>query len=422
MINKEINEHFLDIINDWNHRFYFTVGGYGSGKSYNVGGIKLILKALQEPNRKILVCRAVFRTIKESCYDLLKEIIFDMGLERYFRFRTSPLEIVCNFNNSRFIFMGLDDPAKLKSVNGVSIIWLEESPEANYDTFLELNGRLRTLNQSMHIIMTNNPVSKTSWTYNHFFKNKGINDKDLYKDRIIKTEDTYYHHSTVDDNKFAPQSYIEQLNELKIHDPDLYRVARLGEFGTLGERVLKNVETLEHDKVIEEMNKIKYPISSAGMDFGFSTSYNALVRVTVDIDTKTLYIHYEYYKKHMTDPNTAIEIKEFAETGELIYGDSAEPKTIAFYQEEGFNMYPCTKFPGSRLQNTKKIQRFKRIVISDKCPNCYEELKDLTFAKDKNGNVIPDKFNIDPHTFSAIWYALDDFEISSLKGDSMFFT
>ena len=26
-----------------------------------------------------------------------------------------------------------------------------------------------------------------------------------------------------------------------------------------------------------------------------------------------------------------------------------------------------------------------------------------------------DEFNIDPHTFSAIWYALDGYEVSDLK-------
>ena len=35
--------------------------------------------------------------------------------------------------------------------------------------------------------------------------------------------------------------------------------------------------------------------------------------------------------------------------------------------------------------------------------------------KDKKGNIIEDEFNIDPHTFSAIWYALDGYEVTDLK-------
>ena len=41
--------------------------------------------------------------------------------------------------------------------------------------------------------------------------------------------------------------------------------------------------------------------------------------------------------------------------------------------------------------------------------------KDLTYAENKNGELLEDEFNIDPHTFSAIWYALDHYEVTDLK-------
>ena len=62
-------------------------------------------------------------------------------------------------------------------------------------------------------------------------------------------------------------------------------------------------------------------------------------------------------------------------------------------------MYACKKYAGSRLQNIKKIKRFKKIVCSPKCRNTIKELKDLTYSKDAKGNVIYDEFNIDAHTF-----------------------
>ncbi|MGN7043528.1 terminase large subunit, partial [Bacillus safensis] len=72
-------------------------------------------------------------------------------------------------------------------------------------------------------------------------------------------------------------------------------------------------------------------------------------------------------------------------------------------------------FQGSRLQYTKKIKRFKKIICSDSCKNTIYELQPLTYKTDKNGNIIEDEFQIDPHTFSAIWYALDDYEVTDLK-------
>ena len=78
-------------------------------------------------------------------------------------------------------------------------------------------------------------------------------------------------------------------------------------------------------------------------------------------------------------------------------------------------MYACKKFAGSRLQNTKKVKRFKKIVCSPKCRNTIKELKDLTYAKDAKGNVIYDEFNIDSHVMSALWYALDQYTVADIK-------
>lgn len=78
-----------------------------------------------------------------------------------------------------------------------------------------------------------------------------------------------------------------------------------------------------------------------------------------------------------------------------------EPKTIQYYRQEGFYVKKCKKYIGSRLQNTKKIKRFKKIVCSPRCVNTIIELKDLVYAKDTKDEPIYDQFNIDPHTFKS---------------------
>lgn len=166
------------------------------------------------------------------------------------------------------------------------------------------------------------------------------------------------------------------------------------------------------------IKKIRKPILRNGMDFGMVVSYNALLRLAVDHENKILYIYWEYYSRDKTDPEIAEDIKEFKGTRELIKADSAEAKPIKYYKQQGFNMKSCKKFQGSRLAYTKKVKRFKHIICSDRCVNTIDELKDLTYAVDKDGEIIEDDFNIDPHTLSAIWYGLDDYEVSKLKGGS----
>lgn len=228
---------------------------------------------------------------------------------------------------------------------------------------------------------------------------------------------TYYHHSTVDDNYFVPADYIGQLDELQQHDPDLYRVARKGRFGINGRLVFPQFEVRTEREITECIKGITNPIEKNGMDFGFVTSYNAVVRMMIDHDNKILYLYDEYYSRDKTDPEIARDIEKWK--GILIKADCAEPKAIRYYKQQGFRMKPCKKFQGSREVYTKKVKRFRSIVCSDRCQNIINELKELTFAVDKDGEIIEDEFNIDPHTLSAIWYGLDDYEVSDLKGGSI---
>jgi phage terminase large subunit len=413
IIEKEINPHFEDFIFNWDNFIQLLVGGYGSSKSYHVA-VKLILKLVQE-KRKALVVREVFDTLRDSCYDLLLEVIDSLGLDDFFKTTTSPMRIEGK-NGSKIIFKGMDKPTKLKSLNGVTIVWVEEAPEVKYAGYKELIGRLRHPTLPLFIMLSSNPAPKSNWLFQHFFKLRGFNDETLYRERVVVKDKVLYHHSTADDNLFLPRSYIEQLDDMKTYDPDLYRVARLGRFGVTGLLVLPQFEVMPHQEVINAIRYIPSHLKRAGMDFGFVTSYNALIRMAIDHDQRILYIYSEYYKNKTTDDKTAEDIKEFAETGELIRADCAEPKTIKYYKQQGFNIKPAKKFPGSRLQYTKKVKRFKQIICSDECKHTIDELQELTYLTDKDGNLIEDEFSTDPHTFSAIWYGLDGYEVSDLKG------
>ena len=418
-VNFALNDHFFDFVDDWEHKFYFLVGGYGSSKSYHVAA-KLIRKLLEE-KRKALVVREVFDTIRDSCYDLLEEVATAMGIEGYLTFTSSPMQIRFK-NGSRIIFKGMDKPAKLKSLNGVSIVWIEECSEVKYEGFKEILGRLRHPTMSNHIILSTNPVSKNNWCYKYFFQDKKahvhiLDDEELYKKRIMVVGKTYYHHSTVDDNYFVPQDYVEQLDDLETHDPDLHRIARKGRFGVNGRLVFPQFEVAPAQLVEQAMRAVKNPLEKNGMDFGFVTSYNAVVRMLIDHDEKILYLYDEYYSRDKTDPQIAEDIAKWKDI--VIKADCAEPKAIKYYKQQGFRMKPCKKFKGSREVYTKKVKRFRKIICSDKCRSIIDELQDLTFAVDKDGEIIEDEFNIDPHTLSAIWYGLDDYEVSNLKGGGL---
>ena len=425
-ITKQINPKFEHFLFHWKNKFQFLIGGYGSSKSYHIA-LKLILKLYSE-KRTCLVVREVYETIRDSCFSLFLEILEDMDLltdskksKTNVTFILSPMQLKFP-NGSKIIFKGMDKPKKLKSINNISIIWIEECSEVKYEGFKELIGRMRHPTLPLYMILSTNPVEKANWTYKHFFKDEVseskrivLDDEVLYEKGEIEVNNTYYHHSTADDNLFLPKSYLDDLEDMKTYDKDLYRIARKGRYGVNGILVLPQFEVLEHSQVVNMIADIPKRYHRVGMDFGFETSFNAVVRMAIDDKNKILYIYYEYYKNKMTDDKTAKDLVEFKENKELIIADSAEPKTIAFYNQEGFRMIGAKKFQGSRLANIKKVKRFKKIICSDICINTIRELSTLTYAKNKNDEIIYDEFNIDPHTFSAIWYGLDGYEVSDIK-------
>lgn len=440
-MNVTVSNRFASFLTDWDYEQYLCLGGYGSGKSYNIA-LKIVLKLMQE-KRTALVVRNVYDTIKESCFALFKEILSNMDLlsedtttrrkrkDNKIIAVQSPMEIRFP-NGSRIIFKGMDNPEKVKSIHGVSIVWIEECSEVRYEAYTELLGRVREPKVTLHFILSCNPVGKENWVYNTFFvhtdekgKEKVIQDPEqLYKRRTLvnKKNGIYYHHSLPDDNPFLPVSYIRRLDRLKETDKQLWVVARWGRFGASGTRVLPNFVVAKNAEDFKnKVNSVSAQNHFFGLDFGFEESYNALISCCVDEKEQILYIYDEIYMNHITDDRFSKRrdvqrVRLRAERCEKpICADSAEPKTIQYYRQQGFEMYGAKKYIGSRLQNTKKVKRFKKIVCSPKCKNTIRELKDLTYKKDSKGNAIYDEFNIDPHTFSAIWYALDTYVVEDLK-------
>ena len=444
-IVKKVSPAFEDFIFNWDYETYLLIGGYGSGKSYHIA-FKLILKLLEQ-KRKALVVRQVYDTIYESCYDLFCEILDDMNLLTYeypeFKRKTnkkclalkSPLRIRFP-NGSQIIFKGMDKPEKVKSINGVSIVWMEECSEISAEAYKELLGRIRTPNLSMHFILSCNPVNRENWVFTHFFTRQDKYGKDVvimpeekfYEKKCIVKNGIYYHHSTPGDNPWLPWQYIKRLDELKEYDYPLYLVARWGRFGASGSRVLPQFKVAPSADVFVRAVKHLGPENQYfGFDFGFEDSYNAVVCMSVDSINSILYIWDEIYVNHLTDPQMArhpkmqklkdrLDLYYSQGYNKLIVADNEDPKAIQYYRQMGFLMRPCrNKFSGSRLSNTRKIKRFRKIYVSPKCVNVIKELKDLTYKKDTNGKVIYDEFNIDPHTFSAIWYALDTVTVADVK-------
>ena len=225
------NETFLPLFFD-KHRYLVLKGGGGSGKSI-FAGRKVLERVTSEPNHRLLVCRKVATTLRESCFKQLAGQLAEHYPESGYRVNKSDMTISFP-NGSEILFSGLDDAEKLKSIYRVTGIWIEEATELTETDFNQLDIRLRGKTDFYkQIIITFNPVSIKHWLKKRFF-DFNISDPTI---RSQTKERTRTHESTYKDNRFLDEDAIRTLEAFKGIDEYYYTVYCLGMWGVTGKSV-----------------------------------------------------------------------------------------------------------------------------------------------------------------------------------------
>ena len=162
-------------------------------------------------------------------------------------------------NGSIFLFKGMDDSEKIKSITDITDIWCEEATELSEDEYTQLDLRLRALVDDLQLVVSFNPISKVNWVYKKWFEEEG------------PRPNTMILHTTYKDNRFLPAAYIAAIEE-KIHsNPTYYKIYALGEFASLDKLVFNNwrKEFFNHSDIVGDL--------IVGLDFGFTNDITALV-------------------------------------------------------------------------------------------------------------------------------------------------
>lgn len=146
----------------WRHILYH--GGRSSGKSTTVA-IYLVTLATNRPVR-ILCCREVQRSIKESVHRLLSDCIRKYKLPGW----TITEETLRNRNGSEFIFKGLHgNDQDVKSTEGVDICWIEEAQSVSMNSIDVLIPTIRK--DGSFLIWTMNRLTEEDPVWNRIAKN-----------------------------------------------------------------------------------------------------------------------------------------------------------------------------------------------------------------------------------------------------------
>jgi len=368
-------------------RYFVVTGGRGSGKSFEVGRFITLLSF--EQGHKILFTRQTMTSAHLSIIPEFKEKIELLKLEDLFNISKS--EIKNKNSNSEIFFKGLktssgDQTANLKSLQGVTTWVLDEAEElVDESTFDKINLSIRSNDKQNRIILILNPATKEHWIYRKFFEQEGI------KEGFNGTKgNTTYIHTTYEDNiKNLGVSFLQEVEKIKLHNPDKYNHVILGgwlekadgvvftnwEFGTFNPNYLQ---------------------TSFGMDFGFSIDPDALAEVAIDVKNKLLYVKEHIYQRGLKTHELSKMLLEKTKGG-LIIADSAEPRLIDDLRFQKINIQAVKK--GTIESGIVRMQDFK-IVVEPNSTNIAKELNNYCYLN-KGSKLYVDNWN---HIIDAIRY------------------
>jgi phage terminase large subunit len=309
--------------------------------------------------------------------------MYDIMEEFGIRDRVDEEKVMLNYyyKDNWLHFGSIDNPEKIKS-SSWSYIWMEEATEFSYEDYLLLKTRLRTpvsdgLRNQM--ILSFNPKGSKHW-----IKTKMI-------DKMTDIEEIV---STYQDNPFLDQDYIDELEDLKNQDINMWRVMAKGLWGEL-ENVIYNNWDAESDRIPDGLPIIY------GLDFGYNVP-NALVKIGYkDLDLWEEELIYQpklTITQLITKLKTAIPPKDRVRP---IYADSADPAKIVEIRAAGFNIKPASKDVGPGIEFVKRC----KVHVIKSSSEIIAEKSSYVWKTDSNSNVLDEPVKFNDHAQDAERYA-----------------
>lgn len=372
-------------------------GGAGSGKSVFIAQRAVI--DVMKGGRNYLIARQVARTINRSVFNEIVKVITNFNVQSLFAVNKSDFTITCS-NGYQILFVGLDDPEKIKSITpkmgALTDIVIDEATETEKDTIKQLQKRQRGGSNKIpkRLIMLFNPVLKSHWLFSDYFAGIGWADDQIeYFSDDLSIQKTWYIH-----NKFLTAGDVADLE--KETDSYYYSVYSLGNWGQLSGTIFTNWKVEDLGGMAEQFTNIR-----SGLDFGFSSDPAAMPVSHYDKMRKKIYIFRELYETGLTNDVLADRVKGL--TTSRVICDSAEPKSI---QELcNYGVYAAGAKKGKDSVNFGiDWLRQQEIIIDVSCINMQNELQQYHWKKDAGGNSLKIPVDKNNHLIDALRYAYED--------------
>ena len=385
----KVKKKYLPIISN-DSRYYIVSGGRGSGKSFSINALLVMLT--YESKHTILFTRY---TLTSAYISIIPEFLDKLEqLQMTQDFHITKDEIINKKTGSKIIFRGIktssgDQTANLKSLQGITTWVVDEAEElTDEQKFDTIDLSVRQQGRQNRVILILNPTTKEHFIYRRFFEDRGVQEGS----NITKENTTYIHTTYKDNIEHLSKSYIEQIKQMKQRRPEKYKQQMLGAWMSKAEGVIFNNWKIGEFK--------RYSVSVWGQDYGFAADPSTLVECNINTATKTIYLKECFYLPRLTTSQIAELNTKYAKDG-LIIGDSAEPRLLSEIKAKGCNVKPSIKGQGSVTYGISLLQDYD-LVIDPNSRNLIKELNNYRWLERKSNTPV-DKYN---HLLDAIRYAV----------------
>ena len=361
-------------------------GGTSAGKTFGILPL-LIDKAICEPNLEIsVVSESIPHLRRGALKDFLKILIM---LNRYRDSQFNKSTLKYTFTNGSYIeFFSVDQPDKLRGARR-NVLYVNEANNIPFDAYNQL--AIRT---SGDIWIDYNPT-------NEFWAHK----------QVLVDSDAELEVLTYKDNEALPQTIVNEIEKARVkaktstYWDNWWKVYGLGQIGSLEGVCITDWREIE---LPNEARLLCY-----GLDWGYSNDPSSLVAL---YKYNNAYIFDEVlYQKGLLNSEISNLLKSH-EIKELIYADSAEPKSIAELNSYGHQILPVSKGRDSIVYGINLINQ-NEVYVTSRSKNLINELRNYIWLKDKEGNKMNKPIDAYNHAIDAMRYALTSQLADPHKGE-----
>lgn len=362
------------------YRHIINQGGSSSSKTFSI--LQLLTQIALNTKLEIDICGESMPHLKRGVLRDLPTVFEQYGLN--FDMMLNRSDYFIKFDSGAKInLIALDNAGKARGARR-DILFINEANLIPYATVEQLIIRTRKT-----VFIDYNPTN-AFWVHNE------IMPKNPDTALLIK--------STYKDNPFLTDQEVAELESRRGDgNNNFWRVFGLGELGIAEGLVFENVTA--RTITDEELNR--FDIIYQGIDWGYIHPF-VFVKCCYDDNNRILYVFDEIYQSRLSSPQQMELVKEKQDLYSDIIADSADPQAIGDFWDNGFNIFPANKTPGSRVHGYRFLQGLKEIVIDPaRCPNILKEFQSMEYLKDKDGNYVNDYPKVNDDGIDALRYALE---------------